>query len=325
MSDNEPAKMREEPRALVDDALAAGELLRDDDRFLGVFPHRARYVVLGIMVVLALVSAFPLREYFTSTAPYEGIIQTLDEKKNNVTALVATCTAASAGISAIPGDVGTPIAEKLMDFSSNLLLVLAVIYLEKYLLTIFGLVTFGLIVPACCLLVSIWALLWGKCNASRVCGRLAWKFVALGAVLMLTVPTSVLVTNMIDQTYADSLMVAEAVQQEEEDDTTEEESEGFDLLQWLSDTADAVQSGVESITTGMLEQVNNLIEGLAVMIVTSCLIPIVVLLLFLWMAHLILGVNIDAPMSTLRARARRLAAPPKRTGKPERALAGREE
>lgn len=276
-------------------------------------PQRMRIALTLLLVLVALVSMFPLRERFSSPDAYQGVIATLDTKKGNVMGMVVTCTAASAAISAIPGDVGTPIADKLMDLSSNLAIVLAVIYLEKYLLTIFGLATFALIVPVCCALALVWVWCAGRRPLAAACGRLACKFVALGVVLMLTVPVSVQVTNMIDQTYTESLSIVENAQATEGEPEEEESDEGFNPLKWLSDTAGAIQSGIESVTTGMLDQVNNLIEGLAVMIVTSCLIPIVVLVFFLWMAKLILGINIDAPMNALKARGNRLKARPQRS------------
>lgn len=275
-------------------------------------PQRMRIALTLLLVLVALVSMFPLRERFSSPDAYQGVIATLDTKKGNVMGMVVTCTAASAAISAIPGNVGTPIADKLMDLSSNLAIVLAVIYLEKYLLTIFGLATFALIVPICCALALVWVWCSGRRPLAAACGRLACKFVALGVVLMLTVPVSVQVTNMIDQTYTESLSIVEKAQTTEDESKEEEADGGFDPLKWLSDTAGAIQSGIESVTTGMLDQVNNLIEGLAVMIVTSCLIPIVVLVFFLWMAKLILGINIDAPMNALKARGNRLTARPQR-------------
>ena len=43
------------------------------------------------------------------------------------------------------------------------------------------------------------------------------------------------------------------------------------------------------------------------MLVTSCVIPVLVLLFFLWMANLLLGINIDTPKRMLSDRARRMA------------------
>ena len=45
-------------------------------------------------------------------------IQSLDDKKTTALELTAAATAASAAITFIPGDAGTPIADKLADLSS---------------------------------------------------------------------------------------------------------------------------------------------------------------------------------------------------------------
>ena len=66
-------------------------------------------------------------------------IQSLDDKKTTALELTAAATAASAAITLIPGDAGTPIADKLADLSSYFLIVVCAIYLEKYLVTITGL------------------------------------------------------------------------------------------------------------------------------------------------------------------------------------------
>lgn len=56
-------------------------------------------------------------------------------------------TATSALITLIPGDVGTPIAEKVADLSGYLLIVLCAIFLEKYLVTITGYAAFKIFIP----------------------------------------------------------------------------------------------------------------------------------------------------------------------------------
>ncbi len=52
-------------------------------------------------------------------------------KKTTALELTAAATAASAAITLIPGDAGTPIADKLADLSSYFLIVVCAIYLEK--------------------------------------------------------------------------------------------------------------------------------------------------------------------------------------------------
>lgn len=60
--------------------------------------------------------------------------------------------------------------------------------------------------------------------------------------------------------------------------------------------------GITGAATAAVEQLktvlNRFIEALAVMLVTSCLIPILVLLFFVWLIKLMLGIDIPP----LRAR-----------------------
>lgn len=252
---------------------------------------RARAAIAVALVVVALVSGFPLREHFSAPETYADTIATIDEKKANVLGLVASSTALSAAITAIPDDAGTPVAEKLMEVSGDLGIVLSVLYLEKYLLTIFGLAAFGILVPAACAL-------------------LAAKLVALALVILVTIPASVAVTRMVDDTYTDSVAPVEEVAETQPDERSEE---GGSPLDFVLNLPNMVADGLTSITDGVLDQVNALIEWLAVMIVTSCVIPVIVLLFFLWVANAILGIDVSAPMGALRGRARRLV--PARRGR----------
>ena len=43
------------------------------------------------------------------------------------------------------------------------------------------------------------------------------------------------------------------------------------------------------------ESLNEMIEGVAVMIVTTCVIPICVLILFLWIVKMVTGLNFAMP------------------------------
>lgn len=270
--------------------------------------RRITVAVIAALIVAALISAFPVRAHFTEPKTYEGVIQVLDEKKTNVMGLVAASTAASAGISLIPDDVGTPIANKLMDLSGNLMIILAVIYLEKYLLTIFGFATFGILFPVAFGLIALGIVCHRRIGLSAILRQIAAKAVALGMVIVLVVPVSVFVTKQIDATYdLTAEMVAAQEQAEDEAAAVEAEEQGDGSpLDFILSIPDMVADGVSSVTDDMLSQVNALIEQAAVMIVTSCLIPLLVLVFFLWAANLLLGINIDAPMGALAARAQRV-------------------
>lgn len=264
---------------------------------------RYKWIAVAVLLVLALVSAIPLRGVFMSPETYSSTIATLDEKKDTVLALTAASAGTSAAISALPGDAGSPIAEKLMDLSADFMIVLAAIYLEKYLLTTFGFVAFAILFPAACLMFIGSILTYGRLSSSGMLARMARKVTLLGIVLIITVPSSVMLTNQIETTFDDSInqTVAQAEDvMEEAEGSEEKEDEG--LLGLFGSLTETVGDGLSAVTGGAKDMLNHFIESLAVMLVTSCVIPILVLLFFLWAANLILGINVEAPMRAVRPR-----------------------
>lgn len=266
---------------------------------------RFRYAIVALLAVLALVSLFPLRETFSSPETYAATISTLDEKKANVTALVASSTALSAGISVLPDDTGSAIADKLMDVSVDLGIVLVVIYLEKYLLTIFGLAAFRVLVPVGCALLVGSLLLMRRSAVTGPLARLGVKALLMAVVLFAVVPASVAVTDMVDRTYEVSAQAQAAAEQGADDagEQSQEEGDGS-ILDFITGIPEMLADGVSSLTDEVLDQVNRLIESLAVMIVTSCVIPVVVLLFFLWAANALLGVDMSGALGAARGRVR---------------------
>lgn len=283
--------------------------------------YRWRRVLAAVLVLLALVSALPLAEVFSRPETYAATIETLDEKKANVTALVASSTGLSAAITAIPDDVGTPVADKLMDVSSDLGIVLMVIYLEKYLLTIFGLAAFRVLVPVGCALLVGSLLLMRRSAVTGPLARLGVKALLMAVVLFAVVPASVAVTDMVDRTYEVSAQTQAAADQEDDaGEQSQEEGDGS-ILDFITGIPEMLADGVSSLTDEVLDQVNRLIESLAVMIVTSCVIPVVVLLFFLWAANALLGVDMSGALGTARGRVHGAARSARRQARA--AVAGR--
>ena len=83
------------------------------------FSVRTRVIATIVCVVLGLLCFFPLAEFASSTQTHAASIEQLDAKAGNVTALIASSTAASVAITLLPGDVGSPIADKLVDLAAD--------------------------------------------------------------------------------------------------------------------------------------------------------------------------------------------------------------
>lgn len=276
------------------------------------------------LVVLALLSGFVARPHFADTKTWDSTIEVIDQKKGNVLALTASCVALSAGITALPGDTGTPVAEQLAQLSGNLGIVLAVLYLEKYLLTILWSVGLGILIPFALVLFAISLGIHGRWSTSTVIRRVATRVLVVAIIGMVLVPASVWVSQKVDETYRVSIEQAQQKAADAADSDSSkaskkktESTESKNVLEQLADGASglvtSVTSGAKQITDEIVQQVTDLIEGVIVMIVTSCVIPLLVLAAFLWLGHVLLGIDISGPANYLTGRF--LSAPSKHAKK----------
>lgn len=145
------------------------------------------------------------------------------------------------------------------------------------------------------------ALFWIQKDLGRT---IACKLVLFGLAVYLVVPVSVRVADLIDATYGASMenTIASAKQATDEikgeADTQSQESSGSDTggkSSFWSGLVDKVEDTVTGAKVNLENTLNRFIEAIAVMLVTSCVIPILVLLFFVWLVKLVLGVNITLP------------------------------
>ena len=275
------------------------------------------------LVVLALLSGFVARPHFADTKTWDSTIEVIDQKKGNVLALTTSCVALSAGITALPGDTGTPVAEQLAQLSGNLGIVLAVLYLEKYLLTILWSVGLGILIPFALVLFAVSLGIHGRWSTSAVLRRVATRVLVVAVIGMALVPASVWVSQKVDETYQVSIEQTEqkateaskasSTKSEKKSETTENKNVLEQLTDGASSLLTSVTDSAKSMTDKVVQQVTDLIEGVIVMIVTSCVIPLLVLAAFLWLGHTLLGIDISGPANYLTGRF--LSAPSKHAKK----------
>ena len=120
---------------------------------------------------------------------------------------------------------------------------------------------------------------------------IACKLVLFGLAIYLVVPASVRVADLIDATYGASMenTIASAKQATDEikgeADTQSQESSSSDdggKSSFWSGLVDKVENTVTGAKVNLENTLNRFIEAIAVMLVTSCVIPILVLLFFVF-------------------------------------------
>ena len=252
--------------------------------------YLSRVLISGVLILAALISFFLIGNKVSAPETYQKTIASINGKVETVLLFTASSTVVSAGISAIPNDTATPIAEKFADFSEYFLIVLCVLYAEKYLLTIIGAAVFRILIPAACviLIVSLF-------RNPKALHRLGAKLIVVGLCFFITIPTGVRVSDMIYDTYQISLGDTVAAAEELREDTSE--------LADAKNDAGLVQSVLQRLSesvTSLAERAANLlnrfVESLAVIIVTSCIIPLLVLAFFLWLIKIVTGASLPIQM-----------------------------
>ena len=245
-------------------------------------------IIAVVLLVIAILSVTVISEYATSAEVHSSSIKALDDKKMKAMELTAGVAATSTAISALPGDAATPIAEQVSELTGPLLIVVCAIYLEKFLLTTIGLVSFKFLIPFACLLGLIY--IFSSKEAARV---LAIKFGIFALAISLVIPVSVKVTTLIEETFEESISqtyeTAGEITNEAEKSSEDEKSNAFaDFLKGIGDS-------VSNLAENAKNALSVFIDAIAVLIITTCVIPIVVILFFLWIIKMIFGIRINVP------------------------------
>ena len=246
-----------------------------------------KLAVLIVLLVIAFVSITVISDYATSVEVHAVTLEELDEKKMAALGLTASVTAVSTAISAIPGDVATPIAEQLSELTTPLLIIVCAIYLEKFLLTTLGYVSFEWLIPIACVLVAIY-LFWKK----EFLKEIAIKLTIFALAIVCIIPMSVKVTGLIEATFEQSITqtyeVVDEMSEEAEKAAEEEESCGF--LAFLTGLGDQASSLVENAKNAL----SVFVDAVAVLIITTCVIPAAVLLFFVWLVKMLFGLEMKS-------------------------------
>ena len=225
-----------------------------------------------------------------SPETYSKTVSSIDDKTVTVLKLTATATLSSVVISALPDDTATPIAEKLTDLTEYFLLTLVVLYAEKFLLTIMGGAAFRVLIPIALVFFGV-GLFW-KPELTR---KLALKLFVVGLALWLVIPGSLKVSDALYDTFENSISNTITSAEQFNDETSLLAEEAGEDKGLLAAALDRISETMETIARKASDVLNRFVEALAVMIVTSCVIPLLVLLFFLWVIKQITGLDVTPP------------------------------
>ena len=263
----------------------------------------------AVLLIVGILSFAVVAGYAASPDYHKNTIASLDDKKTTVLELTAATTTTSALITLLPGDTGTPIADKVADLSQYLLIVLCAVFLEKYLVTITGYVAFKILIPVACILFII-TLVYDNATVKKLARRL----IVFAIAVFLVVPASIKVSDLIENTYRSQIDAAieeagntDGLIDDEDINSDTDSSAAKDDKGFWNSIADSIKKAGSSVTNSvetvlvspdkLVNKVqnclNNFVEAIAAMIITSCVIPILVIIFFIWLVKVLLDVDLS--------------------------------
>lgn len=288
----------------------------------------------AVFVVIALLSIFLVAPKASNPETYRSTIQKLNKKQQTVLEMTGTASATSLAIAAIPGDATTPIANKIIDLVGYFIIILCVIVMEKFFLTIAGYLTFTWLIP-----IALGLFVLNEFLLNSVIRQLAVKILAFGVCIVLLVPLSVRLSDFIEKSNDvssklesiqkiekeveestktnDAGQTGQSKQEKDKKDKKQNDKNIFDYItdmksgidELVDDTREKieetgssfVQLSEEAIKEAR-ETMNEMVEVIVIMLVSTCGIPILTVCMLWWLVKLFLGIDVDKLLGDIKAK-----------------------
>lgn len=244
------------------------------------------YIFIIVLSTCVLFYKVPEMEFMQET------VKSLEESQNTITAFSGTTIATSVAISALPDDFATPLANTISDLNIYLIFMLIVVFVEKLIVLEGTKISLALIIPIACVLHI--AYVW---TTKEVCKQFARKFMILGVSVVLVIPISTHFTEIVcadymtyvDETIAETQAGADKINEAMTEDSNKS------IFDKLSDAFETAIQGIKDLLTYFQNVVKKCVNSVAIMIVTTFVLPLLILILFRWLLKELFALNIPAP------------------------------
>lgn len=259
---------------------------------------KSKTAILVILCILAaILSRTVLSPIVSNPETYKTTIETLDQQKITVTELTVVSATVSTAVASVYGDATTPIANKIIDLSGYLFIISCAILLEKFLLTVIGYISFSFIIPIAFLILAV-AIIRNIETLRIIC----YKLIIFALIIVSIIPASVKISNLITETHHANQLVEQALQlddgsEQTEISTSKENNGGLisKIVSTVKETADSVKNTISNLRSTAEAILSTLFDAIAVLIITTCIIPILVFCSAIWMINLLFGLDIKIP------------------------------
>ena len=250
------------------------------------------------MIFLMVLSFSVLTRIIPESKFVQETIQHLEESQNTIMKFSGTTIATSLSLSALPNDFASPLASTVSDLNTYFIFIFAVLFVEK-LVVIEGIkIALVWMIPAACILY-IAAILTSK----EMFKDFAKKLLILGISIIMVIPIS---THFTETVCADYLTYVDETIEEADagankiNELMAEENEDATFFDKLTDAFKTAIRDVNDLLAYFKNVVKKCVNSVAVMIVTTFVLPMLTMLLFRWLLTELFALHLPVPKVSVK-------------------------
>ncbi len=235
-----------------------------------------------LFIVFVMVFSFTVLSHVIPESKYvQETIQQLEESQNTIMKFSGTTIATSLSLSALPNDFASPLASTVSDLNTYFIFIFAVLFVEK-LVVIEGIkISLAYMIPAACILYIVSML-----TEKDMFKNFAKKLMILGISIIMVIPIS---THFTESVCADYLAYVDETIEEADagaNKINEIMAEGNEEATFFDKLTDAFKTAIQDVND-LLAYFKNVVKkcvnSVAVMLVTTFVLPMLVMFLFRWL------------------------------------------
>ena len=260
---------------------------------------RKEKLVKILAIVFLMVFSFTVLTHVIPESKFvQDTVKHLEDSQNTIMKFSGTTIATSLSLSALPNDFASPLASTVSDLNTYFIFIFAVLFVEK-LLVIEGIkIALVWMIPAACVL-GILAIVFEK----EMFKNFAKKLLILGISVIMVVPMS---THFTETVCADYLTYVDETIEEADagankiNELMTEDAEDATFFDKLTDAFKTAITDVNDLLAYFKNVVKKCVNSVAVMIVTTFVLPMLVMLLFRWLLTELFALHLPAPKVSIK-------------------------
>ena len=260
---------------------------------------RKEKLVKILAIVFLMVFSFTVLTHVSPESKFiQDTVKHLEDSQNTIMKFSGTTIATSLSLSALPNDFASPLASTVSDLNTYFIFIFAVLFVEK-LLVIEGIkIALAAIIPAACILY-IASLVFEK-EGFRKFGK---KLLIVGISVILVIPIS---THFTEKVCADYLAYVDETIEEADagankiNELMTEDAEDATFFDKLTDAFKTAITDVNDLLAYFKNVVKKFVNSVAVMIVTTFVLPMLVMLLFRWLLTELFALHLPEPKVSIK-------------------------